>query len=57
MFKLWTFQQNYFSNYVVQGPSGTFAKEKVVIPPLGPVIATDTEGDFTIDQTYFIFIT
>ena len=41
-----------FCNY-----AGTLAKEKVVIPQLGPVIATDIEGDFTIDQTSFIFIT
>ena len=54
MFKIWTFCQNDFSNYFVQGPSGTLAKENALISPVGPVIATGIEGDLKIDQTSFI---
>ena len=32
---------NMFSNYVVQGPSFTLVKEKIVNLPLVPVVATD----------------
>ena len=49
--KFGLFVKMIFSNYVVQVPSGTLAKEKALIPLLGPVIATDIEGDFKIDQT------
>ena len=52
--KFGLFVKMIFSNYVVQGPSGTLAKEKALISPLGPVIATDIERDFRIDQKSFM---
>ena len=44
-----------FSNYLVQGASGTLAKANPVVPPLGPVIATDEKIFFIIHKNSSLF--